>query len=724
MKGFTRSNLVKIFFILISLSLFTNIANAGTIGASSVNSLKDGLVGYWTFDGPDVTTSVKDMSGNGNNGGFVGGATTSAKVSGKLGQALSFDGSDDYVNAANSSSLTLTGDTTVAAWVNLRSAPSTGAGILQYADNASGAEAQNQNLLYEISWDTTSGNDIRLGHEYSTGTNQLNTFDTNLSLNTWYHLVGVRDATANTWILYKDGVLFGTYNYTTDADGGTVSHLCIDNACSAAGGLFANQIVDEVRVYNRALSAAEIKGLYDVGADDKTNSSASQAQGTGRLDSGLTGYWPLDENTSTSAADASTNGTAGTLTNGPTWTTGQIGSAVTFDGTNDYISVGTGTVGIPAGSKGLTLSSFVKVTTFQSYTVMIGKSHTSTYGGWQLNTNADTGNRFGGGVNVSGAWTAITSANTYSTGVWYHVAMTYDGVAMRLYVNGALDNTVAAAGSIQYATNEAAEVNIGRNPASDVPSRYLTGSLDEVRVYNRTLSADEIAQLYRLTAPTGVDTGLKGYWSFNGQDVSDTTAYDRSGAGNTGTLTSGPTKTIGKIGQALRFDGADDYVNVTQTSGLPIYNSTQHSVAFWVKGASNIGNTTVFGEGSTSDGNPMFNIQTAVGGNNGKLDMFIRNNGGGADLSHVQTTTTVFDNTWHHVVWTDNNGTAKVYVDGVLDATNFNYTRGTLTLNTTSIGAFRNSAVAVPFPGSIDEVRVYNRVLSATEAAALYNASR
>ena len=58
-------------------------------------SLASGLVGHWTFDGPDITTSITDRSGQGNNGYFIGGATSSAKVSGKLGQALTFDGVDD-----------------------------------------------------------------------------------------------------------------------------------------------------------------------------------------------------------------------------------------------------------------------------------------------------------------------------------------------------------------------------------------------------------------------------------------------------------------------------------------------------------------------------------------------------------------------------------------------------------------------------------------------------
>ena len=72
--------------------------NASSANLDNGSSLERGLVGHWTFDGADVTTVVADRSGQGNNGYFIGGATLSAKVIGKLGQALRFDGADDYLH--------------------------------------------------------------------------------------------------------------------------------------------------------------------------------------------------------------------------------------------------------------------------------------------------------------------------------------------------------------------------------------------------------------------------------------------------------------------------------------------------------------------------------------------------------------------------------------------------------------------------------------------------
>src|SRR3989344_4561342 len=76
---------------------------------SRPSTLNSGLVGYWTFDGADVTDKVYDKSGQGNHGYFYGGATTTAKVKGKIGQALKFDGVDDRVNAGNISAWDLAG---------------------------------------------------------------------------------------------------------------------------------------------------------------------------------------------------------------------------------------------------------------------------------------------------------------------------------------------------------------------------------------------------------------------------------------------------------------------------------------------------------------------------------------------------------------------------------------------------------------------------------------
>src|SRR5262249_1397035 len=81
---------------------------------------------------------------------------------------------------------------------------------------------------------------------------------------------------------------------------------------------------------------------------------------------------------------------------------------------------------------------------------------------------------------------------------------------------------------------------------------------------------------------TKLTNGLVGLWSFDQADIAGTTAYDRSGQGNNGTLTNGPTRVGGKIGQGLGFDGSDDYVGVATITGIPTGQQAR-TVSFWIK---------------------------------------------------------------------------------------------------------------------------------------------
>jgi hypothetical protein len=107
--------------------------NASSQTLTSGSSLASGLVGLWTFDGPDVTDKVYDRSGQSNNGYYVGGATSSAKVIGKLGQALNFDGSH-YINIGGL--MGSPGTVTLAEWINMTGRGSSAADAMSIGDIA------------------------------------------------------------------------------------------------------------------------------------------------------------------------------------------------------------------------------------------------------------------------------------------------------------------------------------------------------------------------------------------------------------------------------------------------------------------------------------------------------------------------------------------------------------------------------------------------------------
>ena len=140
----------------------------------------------------------------------------------------------------------------------------------------------------------------------------------------------------------------------------------------------------------------------------------------------------------------------------------------------------------------------------------------------------------------------------FLTNTWYHVAVTYDGTLasagrVHVYVNGVLDKTAGETSA--SIPNYASDLAFGKLVGN--PTSYFAGSLGDVRIYNRALSAAEVSDLYTATtlppAPSPVTPTGNGvaYWKFD--EGSGTTAADSSGSGNTGTV-NGPSWTSGEIG--------------------------------------------------------------------------------------------------------------------------------------------------------------------------------
>ncbi|WP_160164641.1 LamG-like jellyroll fold domain-containing protein [Pedosphaera parvula] len=223
--------------------------------------------------------------------------------------------------------------------------------------------------------------------------------------------------------------------------------------------------------------------------------------------------------------------------------------------------------------------------------------------------------------------------------------------------------------------------------------------------------------------------GLISYWPLEADNGG--TTPDLS-SGNNMTVVGGSTIGAGKVGSGFVFNGTSQYLNIVHdtnnvATGLTIFSAGTFTLAMWVKGSSNQTDRMLFTMSNTTNNNPLVLFQTknsAIGNttSSNKLDVLIRNNSGGAgtQLNHRQSSQVVFDNTWHHIAWVDDRGTVKLYVDGSLDQTNFNYTvTQPYTFNTTSIGALVRPGISGFFNGSIDEVAVWERALSQAEVQSL-----
>jgi hypothetical protein len=451
---------------------------------------------------------------------------------------------------------------------------------------------------------------------------------------------------------------------------------------------------------------------------------------------GLVGYWSFNEGTSTTATDFSGNGNKGTLsTNGgslPTWTNGKLSTALNFDGSTSYVQVADSpTLNTP----NVTVSAWIRANSWGAFnrrivTKGIGNQYdlfnNSGVLDWYLVDNA--------GANFSDVSTTLPS-----TGVWHHIVGTYDGTTNALYVDGVLANSESPGGG-PIATNKTDPLFIAARDACDNPGDCFDGKIDEVRIYNRALTASEVAKLYQsgavkinassadLDNGSSLENGLVANWTFDGKDLTDK-VYDVSGNGNHGVIITSDgsahtattsMKVLGKLGQALRFvdfGGGDGDVVDIPNSGTVADNLTNISVGVWFKapvGAANNSFVTKMNTGQFRGWS--FGIVSA-----GRIEFQVSQDD---TNNHGRITSSSFDdNQWHHAVATLSggaNGTITIYVDGVSQSTGADDSGTPSTYTAPHDIWIGNHILSAAFNGPLDDLRIYNRALSPGEVWQLY----
>jgi hypothetical protein len=203
------------------------------------------------------------------------------------------------------------------------------------------------------------------------------------------------------------------------------------------------------------------------------------------INTGLRGYWALNETVGNTASDSSGNNNAGTLINGPAWNgAGRVGGAVSFDGVNDYVSLGNPASLIPGNS--ITLAAWVKLNDLSINRFFFAKyaGPTPTFMRYERNQ----------GIKCVVGGTGVVAPASIVTGQWYHAACTYDGATVRVYVNGVQVASAAKTGAIADAVGIDWAIGAGI-AANSVPLGFMNGLVDEVRLYNRALTPADVALL-------------------------------------------------------------------------------------------------------------------------------------------------------------------------------------------------------------------------------------
>ena len=407
---------------------------------------------------------------------------------------------------------------------------------------------------------------------------------------------------------------------------------------------------------------------------------------------GIVGLWHFDEGIGSTAADSSGYGNDGTLSGG------KFGNALSFDGSDDYVEIPSNSSIMPTT---LTVEAWVQPGKTGARQSIVSKWDGGADASYSLELTA--ANKFLFYLHNGTTTESITGTTVVTVGTWYHVAGTYDGSQARLYVDGNLE--AGPTTLVAPMTNSNVPLRIG---ASAGPAPYsihspFQGAIDEVRI------SDVARASFVLTTPPSADDDTVGLWHFDGD------ANDSSGNDNDGTIhgaswvPAGPTWTTGMFGNALSFDGTDDYVQVPDSTSLEPSNIT---VEAWIKRLGGPGNNKYIVSKHYGSGWNSYALRAYSSG----LQFYIGTTSTwyGSPMSGP-----VWDGNWHHVVGTFDGSYVRLYVDGS------EVGMGTLVPVGTSI-AYDGAGVkfGVPgdpwlsgpyhFGGKIDEVRIWDVALGST----------
>jgi len=458
----------------------------------------------------------------------------------------------------------------------------------------------------------------------------------------------------------------GTYSDVIDAGSGT--SLTIPN-------------LDEGQRYYVAVKAYSFSGLAGDFSAEVSGVIAAAAP-----DSGLVAAYGFEETSGAAVTDASPARNNGAIAGAARTASGRYGRALSFDGLDDVVTI----AGSPSLdlSTGMTLEAWVRPTALSGWRSVVLKERP---GGLAYGLYAhDNAPRPAATVfvedDVSAAGTTAIPLNA-----WTHVAATYDGADLRLYVNGTLAGTQAAAGRLPPSADP---LRIGGNL---VWGEHFTGRIDEVRVYNRALSPAEIAR----DMDTMIVSGLVAAYGF--EEAAGMLAVDLSGRANTGTIEGAARTAAGRFGQGLSFDGVDDLVTIPGAAAL---GGSRLTVEAWVFPAALSGwRTAVMKEAPGT-------LAWGLYAHDNAPRPAITAGFAGVDTSAPGTAPLVLD-TWTHLAATYDGSTLRLFVNGVQAAAV--PAAGALAAAADPVRIGGNTIWGEYFSGRIDEVRIYDRALSAAE---------
>jgi hypothetical protein len=646
-----------------------------------------------------------DVSGN-----YDGTASNVTYGTGVFGQAGVFNGSSSKITITNFQALSTF---SVSMWIKASSQGQDKVILSPY--NGSSLDANTLAVL-------NGGTQILIFTNSFPNNFSISASDTSaLFNNNWNNLTYTVDTASNSLKIYINGV-----EKTTTRVGTTLPQLFSNIKLGVRWDdyslQFFNGSIDQVRIFDTALTPLEIEALYteELCICDGTVDTLDILG-----DGSCIATYQLDGN----ANDLSGN-YSGTPTD-VSYGVGEFDLAGVFNGSSSYVLIPDSPALRLTGD--YAISFWFKTNSIGAIQRLINKDNANDYsGGWALVLEPDS--------SITWAHNDGSTNQNWNTGVsitantWYYVTAVYsDSNNLRsFYLNGSLQNTITTN------TNVASETDVllfGAYGQSSPLGQYLNGSLDQVRIFNKALSAGEVTTLYNETACTkAACTGTTNTLDILG-DGSCVATYPLDGSpadlsGNYNGVQTDVTYPVGEFDLAGAFNGVSSFINLGQQDQ---FANSQVSFSTWI-------NPSVFTNGSTvilastnggSFAEDDFALYFRDDNVNGYIGTEVGQNSSIYEAKYT-TTTAIPINAWTHIVLTFDTtlGTniTKVFINGVQQSLTSTYPPGgtfsgsilnsTLNLN---IGKRNISGSELYFNGSIDQVRIFNKALSAGEVTTLYN---
>jgi len=355
----------------------------------------------------------------------------------------------------------------------------------------------------------------------------------------------------------------------------------------------------------------------------------------------------------------------------------------------------------------------------------------------------------------------------FAVDTWYHLAGTYDGKTIKMFVNGLDVKSEIASGTLYI---DKSDVLIGKGDPEFSSGEFFHGALDELRIWNVARTPEEI-QTAMNSPLTGRQDGLVVYLNFDNGTAKDLSGHDNNGLlnedaqivespfpaavasggkkpgnlvawwkfendandsaeNNHGTIKGNPTYADGKVGRAISLDG-DDYVDFGNPDSLN-FGAGDWTISAWIKtsqtginqqGDALLNRGIVFANGGDETGG----IRYALAVNEGQLGSITLTTDNDTSKVQAVSRSAVNDGAWHNIVGVRNAAQLYIYVDGVLDGGSYlsaGYDLSGTSQHNAYVGAItdnRDGSLYKYFVGLIDEVCIIRGSIDANGVHALYS---